>query len=52
MPTNKNSQVYKCEVPYFDQGMPEEFIDWLTGLEAVLIGQNITTTENKIAMAR
>jgi hypothetical protein len=52
MPTNKNSQVYKREVPYFDQGTPEEFIDWLTGLEAVLVGQNIMTPENKMAMAR
>ena len=52
MPAAKNSQVYKREVPYFEQGTPEEFIDWLTGLEAVIIGQNINTTDMKIQMAR
>ena len=47
MPEQKNSQVYKREVPYFDQGTPEELLEWLSGLEAVLMGQNITTTSKQ-----
>ena len=29
MPESRNSQVYKGEVPYFDQGTPEELLEWL-----------------------
>ena len=51
MPEQQNSQVYKREVPYFDQGTPEELLEWLSGLEAVMVGQNITSPEAKLQMA-
>eukprot|EP00957_Ditylum_brightwellii_P074883 5691701-Ditylum_brightwellii.AAC.1 len=41
-PADTDSPTYKLSVPFFDEGLPKEWIKFRHGLQAVLKGQNVT----------
>eukprot|EP00957_Ditylum_brightwellii_P115197 8785583-Ditylum_brightwellii.AAC.1 len=40
-PADPYSPIYKLSIPFFDKGLPEEWIKFWCGLQAVLKGQNV-----------
>eukprot|EP00957_Ditylum_brightwellii_P115478 8808586-Ditylum_brightwellii.AAC.1 len=40
-PADTSSPTYKLSIPFFDEGLPEEWIKFWHGLQAVLKGQNV-----------
>eukprot|EP00957_Ditylum_brightwellii_P082234 6252961-Ditylum_brightwellii.AAC.1 len=47
-----NSPTYKLFIPFFDEGLPEEWIKFQCGLQAVLKGQNATQGPASYAVAK
>eukprot|EP00957_Ditylum_brightwellii_P008025 608780-Ditylum_brightwellii.AAC.1 len=39
-PAGTDSPIYELSIPFFDEGLPEEWIKFRRGLQAVLKGQN------------
>eukprot|EP00957_Ditylum_brightwellii_P211415 15366142-Ditylum_brightwellii.AAC.1 len=47
-----NSPIYKLSIPFFDEGLPKEWIKFWCGLQAVLKGQNVTQGPPSYAVAK
>eukprot|EP00957_Ditylum_brightwellii_P147734 11250438-Ditylum_brightwellii.AAC.1 len=41
-PADTDSPIYELSIPFFDEGLPKEWIKFQQGLQAVLKGQNMT----------
>ena len=52
VPRSSTSAEYSLNVPYFRSGTPEEWLKFLTNMERVFIGQNLSTGPHKFSMAR
>ena len=42
-PAEENSPIYGIQVPYFKSGTCEQFLEFMDQVQAVIIGQNLTT---------
>ena len=51
-PNDNDSAVYELNVPYFNTGTAEEFLNWRENLSKVVTGQNITEVADKFATVR
>eukprot|EP00957_Ditylum_brightwellii_P084735 6442866-Ditylum_brightwellii.AAC.1 len=51
-PTDATSPTYKLSIPFFDEGLPKEWIKFRRRLQAVLKGQNITQVSPSYAVAK
>eukprot|EP00957_Ditylum_brightwellii_P092706 7059242-Ditylum_brightwellii.AAC.1 len=51
-PSDTNSPTYKLSIPFFDEGLPEEWIKFRQGLQAVLKGQNMMQGPLSYAVAK
>eukprot|EP00957_Ditylum_brightwellii_P075132 5709139-Ditylum_brightwellii.AAC.1 len=51
-PADTDSPTCKLSIPLFDEGMPEEWIKFWRGLQAVLKGQNVTQGPASYAVAK
>eukprot|EP00957_Ditylum_brightwellii_P099995 7620405-Ditylum_brightwellii.AAC.1 len=51
-PADTDSPTYELAIPFFDKGMPEEWIKLWRGLQAVLKGQNVTQGPSSYAVAK
>eukprot|EP00957_Ditylum_brightwellii_P133211 10156740-Ditylum_brightwellii.AAC.1 len=51
-PSDVTSPIYKLSVPFFDERIPEEWIKFQCGLQAVLKGQNVTQGPPSYAVAK
>ncbi len=51
-PAEENSPTYEDSVAIFDNGTPEEVLDFVTDVNRVITGQNITTGPPKYATMR
>ena len=52
VPRSSTSAEYSLNVPYFRSGTPEEWLKFMTNMERVFIGQNLSTGAHKFSMAR
>jgi hypothetical protein len=44
-PADENSSKYKKDIPFFKDGTPDEYLQWMKHFDSVtIIGLNITTT--------
>ena len=48
-PAEKNSLIYEIQVPYFKSGTCEQFLEVMDKVQAVIIGQNLTTGPQRVA---
>ena len=48
-PAEENSLIYEIQVPYFKSGTCEQFLD---KVQAVVVGQNLTTGPQRVAFMR
>eukprot|EP00957_Ditylum_brightwellii_P159233 12119339-Ditylum_brightwellii.AAC.1 len=46
------SPIYKLSIPFFNEGTPEEWIQFRRGLQAVLKGQNVTQAPPSYTVAK
>ena len=51
-PAEENSLIYKIQVPYFKRGTCEQFLEVMDKVEAIIIGQNLTTGPQRVAFMR
>ena len=51
-PAEENSPIYEIQVPYFKSGTCEQFLESMDNVQAVIIGQNLTTGPQKVAVMR
>ena len=42
-PAEENSPIYEIQVPYFKSGTCEQFLEFMDKVQAMIIGQNLTT---------
>ena len=42
-PAEDNSPIYENQVPYFKSGTCEQFLEFMDKVQAIIIGQNLTT---------
>ena len=52
VPGRATSGEYTLNVPYFQLGEAEEWLEFLQNLNKVFVGQNLTSAPNKFSMAR
>ena len=48
----ENSPIYEIQVPYFKSGTCEQFLEFMDKVQAVIVGQNLTTGPQKVAFMR
>ena len=48
-PAEENSPIYEIQVPYFKSGTCEQFLEFMDKVQAVSVGQNLTTAPQKVA---
>ena len=51
-PTDKYSPTHEIQVPYFKSGTCKQFLDFYDKVQAVFVGQNLTTGPQKVAFMR
>ena len=51
-PTEENSPIYEIQVPYFKSGTCEQYLEFMDKVQAVIIGQNLTTGPQSVAFMR
>ena len=51
-PAEENSPIYEIQVPYFKSGTCEQFLEFMDKVQAVIVGQNLTTGPQKVALMR
>eukprot|EP00957_Ditylum_brightwellii_P037923 2868569-Ditylum_brightwellii.AAC.1 len=51
-PTDATSPTYTLSIPFFEEGIPKEWIKFRRGLQAVLKGQNVTQGHPSYAVAK
>ena len=51
-PTDADSSTYEYSMPYYENGTPEEWLEFLRGIRRIIAGLNITTGPSSYAMAR
>ena len=52
VPGDSNSPVYELSVPFFSAGTPEEWLKFMKNIQAVFVGQDVTTGPTQFAMAK
>jgi hypothetical protein len=50
--TKEHSATHEIQVPYFKGGTCEQFLEFLDKVQAVIVGQNLTTGSQKVAFMR
>ena len=51
-PAEENSMIYEIQMPYFKSGICEQFLEFMDKVQAVIVGQNLTTGPQKVAFMR
>ena len=51
-PTDADSSTYEFTMPYYENGTPEEWLEFLRGIKRIIAGLNITSGPSSYAMAR
>eukprot|EP00957_Ditylum_brightwellii_P113570 8659001-Ditylum_brightwellii.AAC.2 len=51
-PVDTILHIYKLSIPFFNDGTPEEWIKFRSGLQAVLKGQNLTQGPTSYVVAK
>ena len=51
-PAEGNSPIYEIQVPYFKSGTCEQFLEFMDKVQAVILGQNLTTGPQKVVFMR
>ena len=51
-PAEENSPIYEIQVPYFKSGTCEQYLEFMDKVQAVIIGQNLTTGPQRVAFMR
>ena len=51
-PAEENSPIYEIQVPYFKSGTCEQYLEFMDKIQAVIIGQNLTTGPQRVAFMR
>ena len=51
-PTDEHSPTHEIQVPYFKAGSCEQFLEFFDKVQAVFVGQNLTTGPQKVAFMR
>eukprot|EP00957_Ditylum_brightwellii_P093379 7110254-Ditylum_brightwellii.AAC.1 len=51
-PADPDLLIYELSIPFFDKGLPKEWIKFQRGLQAVLKGQNVTQGPTSYAVAK
>eukprot|EP00957_Ditylum_brightwellii_P158116 12035310-Ditylum_brightwellii.AAC.1 len=51
-PVDTDSPTYELSIPFFDKGLPKEWIKFRRGLQAVLKGQNVLQGPASYAVAK
>ena len=51
-PAEENSPIYEIHVPYFKSGTCEQFLEFMDKVQAIIIGQNLTTGPQRGAFMR
>ena len=51
-PAEDNSPIYEIQVPYFKSGTCEQYLEFMDKVQAVIIGQNLTTGPQRVAFMR
>ena len=51
-PAEENSPIYEIQVPYFTSGTCEQNLEFMDKVQAVIVGQNLTTGPQKVAFMR
>ena len=49
-PAEGNSSIYELQAPYFKSGTCEQFLEFMDKVQAIIIGQNLTTGPQKVAL--
>ena len=51
-PAEENSPIYEIHLPYFKSGTCEQYLEFMDKVQAVIIGQNLTTGPQRVAFMR
>jgi len=51
-PAEENSPIYEIQVPYFESGTCEQFLEFMDKVQSLTIGRNLTTGPQKVAFMR
>ena len=48
----RSNPIYEIQVPYFNSGTCDQFLEFMDKVQAVIIGQNLTTGPQRVAFMR